>query len=300
MVSVVLRAAVLTFAISATAASAQVPPAQLGARYVPAPWWMQEPVIASIGEVRTELTANRANFTAQFQSIERNAADAATAAARKIRTLDAALRAIGSDKARLETTFETEPLYEQYRDKEGRMVDNERSDRVERYEVTASLRVDVRDLSVLERVYAAVQTARPTSTSRVSFRLEPSNEAKTWLFTEAVKDAATRARLAASAAGAQVGAVKLIDPTGRACRTDVLAGWPSYGSGSTAGRTDVAYAGAGAEEVVVTGARRAPAPPPPPPPAAAGGNTEDSVQITLQPPRQWLNADACVVYGLRP
>ena len=300
MVPVLLRTAPLMLAAAASAALAQVPPAQIGTRYVPAPWWMQEPVIASIGEVRTELVANRASFSAEFVSVERNAADANTAAARKVRAIDAALRAIGADKARLETTFETEPLYEQYRDKEGRLVDNERSDRIERYQVTASLRVDVRDLSVLERVYSAVQNARPTSTSGVNFRLEPSNEAKTWLFSEAVKDAATRARLAASAAGAQVGPVKLIDPTGRACRTDVLAGWPSYGGSSTGGRTDVAYSGTPTEEIMVTGMRRAAAPPPPPPPPPSGSGTDDSVQITLQPPHQWLTADACVVYGLRP
>lgn len=297
MVPVVVRAAALTLAISATAAAAQVPPAQLGARYVPAPWWMQEPVIASIGEVRTELTANRASFTTQFQSIERTAADATAAAARKVRDIDAALRALGSDKARLETTFVTRPLYEQYRDKDGRILENQRSDQVERYEVSANLRIDVRDLGVLERVYSAVQTARPTSTSAVSFRLEPDNESKTWLFTEAVKDAARRARLAASAAGAQLGNVKVIDPTGRACQTDVLAGWPSYGGGSLP--TDVDYSRRTASM----------APPPPPPPAPdvvvtgsrlRGGAAEEAVQITLQPPRQWLTADACVVYGLRP
>ena len=294
-----LRSLAAALVLSASAAAvAQVPPAQLGARYVPAPWWMQEPVIASIGEVRTELVANRAHFTAQFQSVERTAAEATAAAARKVRDIDAALRALGADKARLETTFVTRPLYEQYRDKDGRILENERSDQVERYEVTANLRIEVRDLTVLERVYSAVQNARPTSTSAVSFRLEPDNEAKTWLFTEAVKDAARRAGLAAAAAGAQLGAVKVIDPTGRACQTDVLAGWPSYGGGGLA--TDVEYSR--------RPAAMAPAPPPPPPAPDVvvtgsrlrGSGTDDSVQITLQPPRQWLNADACVVYGLRP
>jgi hypothetical protein len=291
MAPALLRTATLLLAVSVSAAAlAQVPPAQIGARHVPAPWWMLEPVIASIGEVRTELTANRAQFGAQFQSVERTAAEATAAAARKVRDIDAAIRALGADKARLETTFATRPLYEQYRDKDGRILENQRPDQVERYEVSANLRIEVRDLAVLERVYSAVQDARPTSTSAVSFRLEPDNEAKTWLFTEAVKDAARRARLAASAAGAQLGGVKVIDPTGRACETDVLAGWPSYGGGTLP--TDVDYA--------ARPAMAPPAPPPPPAPARArGGAVDESVQITLQPPRQWLNADACVVYGLR-
>lgn len=288
-----IRRAALLFAVaSSTAVLAQVPPASIGSRYVPAPWWMQEPVIASIGEVRTELPANRAGFSAQFQAIERTAAAATTAAARKVRDIDAAIRALGADNARLETTFSTRPLYEQYRDKEGNILENQRSDQIERYEVTAYLRVEVRDLGFLERVYSAVQNARPTSTSSVNFRLEPDNEVKSWLANEAVKDAARRARQATAAAGATLGAVKVIDPTVRACETDVLAGWPSYG-GSGSPPTDVQYL-----------ASRAPsaAPPPPPPPApmmARGGAADESVQITLQPPRQWLNARACVVYGVR-
>jgi uncharacterized protein len=290
-----LRRVALLLAALPAAVAAQTPPAQLGARYVPAPWWMQEPVVASLGLVRAELAANRAGFGAQFQAIDRTAAEATEAAARKVRELDAALRAFGADKVRLETSFGARPLYEQYRDKEGRLIDNQRADRVERYEVSANLRLDVRDLSVLERAYAAVLAARPTSVSPVNFRLEPDNETKTWLYSEAVKDAARRARLAAAGAGAPLGAVKVIDPTGRVCETDVLAGWPSYADGGAL-PTDVEPPRA---------ARMAPPPPPPPAPEAiqvTGSRVDrapEPVQVTLQPPRQWLSAEACVVYSLR-
>ena len=283
--AVVLAAAL----VPAAAAVAQTPPAELGARYVPAPWWMREPVIASVGRVRTELPANRASFTVQFQVIDRTAATATARAAAKVAEFDAALRALGPDSVRVETTFVTRPLYDQYRDKDGNVIENQRSDKIERYEVTSVVRLDVRDMALLERVYNAALAAEPTSVGQVGYRLEPDNAAKTWLAVEAAKDAARRARQSAEAVGTRLGAVKVIDPTGRACETDVLAGWPAYTGGGQA--TDVDYAGAPPPPP--------PAPPPPPVAARAGsGGQSESVRVTLQPPRQWLSDEACVVYGL--
>jgi len=69
----------------------------------------------------------------------------------------------------------------------------------------------------------------------------------------------------------------------------VLAGWPSYGSGSVA--TDVDFAPAYLS---------AP-PPPPPPPPSAGAPTEQQIEaarLALQPPLRELTDQACVVYAL--
>lgn len=295
----VVRAAMLGMVLTAplvVPALAQVPPAEIGQRNVPAPWWMQQPVIASVGMVRTEVPANRASFDATFSALGKTAEAASATAAAKVAEIDRALRALGAERVRITTQFTTRPLYEQYRDKEGNFQTNERPDKIERYAVEARLALEVRDTAALESAYAAVLAARPDATGQVRFRLQPSNEIKTWLLAEAVKDAARRARDAAGNAGARLGAVKLIDPSGRACQTDVLAGWPSYGSGGRA--TDVTAPAA----MRVSGASmameerglamaRAPAPPPPPPP----GN-----QVSLQPPLLELTDDACVVYALLP
>lgn len=271
-------------------AAAQVPPAELGQRNVPAPWWMREPVIASIGSVRSETPANRARFEASFREVERDAPDATAKANARIAALDAELRALGANRVRLTTGFTTQPLFEQYRDRQGQVQENQRGDKVDRYEVTATLSIEVLDIALLERAYGRVIDARPTSVSEVQFGLEPTNADQEWIYTEAVRDAARRARSAAAAAGARLGAVKVIDPSGGVCRTQVLAGWPSYTSGPTA--TDVGP------------------PPPPPPPAPAmmadnvivtGSRRQAApTRVTLQPPRRLLESTACVIYGLLP
>lgn len=277
----------------ATAApvQAQVPPAELGSRYVPAPWWMREPVIASVGLVRTEIAANRASFSASFNAVAKTADGALAEAAGKVREIDAALRKSGPERVRIATTFQTQPLYEQYRDKEGNLQTNARPDKIERYAVTARITLEVRDLAALEPAYAAVVAAKPESISPVNFNLEPDNAAKTWLQTEAVKDAARRARQAAEAAGTRLGTVKVIDPSGRACQTDVLAGWPGYASNPEQ-RSDVQYSAR---------AMDMPAPAPPASIMMSGSRAESQqVQVSLQPPLLPLTDDACVVYGLGP
>jgi uncharacterized protein YggE len=274
----------------ATAATAQVPPAELGQRTIPAPWWMRDPVIASLGAVRVELPANRATFAARFSAVERDAAAATAAAARKVAEIDATLRATGADRVRLTTTFATRPLYDQYKDKDGNLVENQRADRIDRYEVTASLDIEVRDVAALEGAYNAVVGARPSFVGPVQFRLDPDAKTKAALATEAVRDAARRARLQAEAAGARLGAVRIVDPTARVCRTDVLAGWPSYVGGARPTDVDA--------ESVASPAMVAPPPPPPPPPPPAPGSSF-STRVTLQPPVLALEDEACVIYALQ-
>ena len=294
-----LVSAALALPTLAVPASAQTPPATLGHQYVPAPWWMRDPVIASIGQVRVEISANRAGFRATFQALDRSAAEASRKAADQVRALSQALAAHGADKVRVETALSTRPLYEQYRDEAGNLRDNVRPDKIQRYQTEASVQVSIRDIALLERAYATVVAAQPTSISPVSFQLEPDNAWKANLAAEAMKDARRRAEAATTNAGARLGAVRVIDPTGRACQTDVLAGWPSYQSDGGQATT--------LDEMVVTGSRAyappPPAPPPPPPaPRPAGGPpTEaeiEAARLALQPPLMTLTDSACVVYGL--
>jgi hypothetical protein len=288
-------AAVLTLLASpalAQTAAGPTPPSN-PPRYDTAPWWMAQPILASLGKVTTEVRANRASFTASFQAVEPTAARATQAAADKIKALTATLGSFGADKVRMETSFSVTPLYDQYRDKDGNLIANQRGDKIERYQVNANVSVEVRDMAVIERAFNAVASSAPTSVGRVYFNLQPDNVLNTELFNAAVADAAQRARLAATASGARLGAVKLIDPTGRACETDVLVAGADRRAENEA-----------QNEIVVTGhsarspmAMAAP-PPPPPPPSPAGGGQALDLQVSLQPPLVQRSDSACVVYAL--
>lgn len=284
----------MLFALLAAPVLAQTPPASIGQPFIPAPWWMKDPVIASMGHVRTEVPANRARFAVRFSAVEKTAAAATTAATGKARELDAALAGLGKDRVRLTTSLSTRPLYDQYRQKDDTIAENQRADQIEAYEVTAVLVVEVREPGVLERAYRLAVAARPSAIDTPQFSLEPENELKTWLYEAAIKDAARRARLAAAAAGSRLGMVKVIDPSGGVCQTQVLAGWPSYAGESPA--TDVQ-----APSAMSRYSDAAPAPAPPlSPPTLGLEKLAGDVQVTMQPPIFALAGQACVIYGLLP
>ncbi|WP_343684199.1 SIMPL domain-containing protein [Asticcacaulis sp.] len=264
--------------------------------YDRAPWWMKTPVITQTGYVRTEIDANRANFSASFLAVGKTADEAQQKAVAQTRALTDALKKLGKDAVRVNTSFSMRVLYEQYRDKEGNRIENQRGDKIEAYQVSMGLDVKVYDLRTLERAYALVLAASPTASQPVYFSLEPDNATKTWLYNEAVKDAARRARQAAEAAGGKLGAVKVIDPTGRACQTDILARGEPRG-GQDFEPTTVAYD----------------MPPPPPklqvrePVVEAMSAPSPVEQLEAKaaqnafiqaPPLNELTAQACVVYGL--
>lgn len=258
--------------------------------YGPAPWWMRSPIIAATGEVRTHILANRASFSAQFTVVDPSLDVATRQVSDRVRVLAKTLEAYGADKAQVETSLSITPIYQQYRDKQGELQANERADKIDRYEASVRFSVSVQDLSVLERAYAAVVSARPASMQAVYFNLEPDNETNTELFKAAVADAGRRARLAADAVGAHLGRVMLIDPTSRACETDVLVAGAPRLNGQDAG---------GMEDVMVSGRRmNAPAPPPPPPPPPPGAEAAPADLLPLQPPLEPLERKACVVYAL--
>lgn len=291
-------ASALALLASATGAEAQAvaaPTAPASQRFDPAPWWMAQPVIASTGYVQTELRSNRARFSAEFRAVQRTAQEANRASAEQVRGVARALAAIGAERVQVQTSFNTSPIYEQYRNRQGELVENERADRIANYESRGTLEVEVRDLRLLEQVYAAVLAARPAGVEPVEFSLEPGDAARTELFGRAIADAARRARLAAEATGARLGAVRLIDPTGRACETDVLVtGAPrSYGQPGILPQPVPAPAlaeqsgGEPVESIVVTGSRR-----------RGEAPTPEDLRVPLQAPLQSLTARACVVYAL--
>ncbi|ESQ93578.1 hypothetical protein ABAC460_00485 [Asticcacaulis sp. AC460] len=228
-------------AVAATSAAAQTAPP---ASYGKAPWWMKDQVIAQTGFVITEVPANRASFSATFLTSDKTVEAAQAQAVERTRGLQQSLAGLGKDKVLVTTEFSMRALYEQYRDKEGNLIDNERGDKIRGYEVVVTIGVEVRDVDLLSAAYGRVMAASPTSAEDIEFRLTPDAKLIAWLDTESVKDARVRAQGAAAANSIVLGRILTIDPTGRACEADILAPAPQI---------DIDGDG---EEVVVTGIRR--------------------------------------------
>ena len=286
---------------AAPAASLAAPPAAStsNSAYDRAPWWMRDSVITQTGFVYSEVPANRANFSATFLSVADTADKAQAKSIEQTKALNQALAKLGKDAVRVTTGFTMRALYEQYRDKDGNRIENQRGDKINGYEVSLNISLEVRDMSALERAYALVLAASPTQTSAIGFSLQPTNEMNTWLYNQAIKDARHRATDGAEAAGAHLGSVKVIDPTGRACQTDILA----RGAPETYGGILAEDVGSFPDKDVAESLQRIAPPPPPAPMAAmdAGAMLEAKAlanPFIQTPPLQRMQATACVVYGL--
>ena len=107
--------------------------------------------------------------------------------------LNQALSAYSAERVSVETSFSTRPLYAQYKDKTGTIQDNQREDKIDRYAVTARVSVEVRDLKVVERVYATLIAAQPSGVQPAYFSLVPDNATSAAMAKAAIADAAARA-----------------------------------------------------------------------------------------------------------
>jgi uncharacterized protein YggE len=286
-------AAATAHAAPAPSVSPFAPPQPPPRVYELAPWWMDKAVIPAIGYVTTDVPANRADLAATYDAVDRDVAAATKAAAAKAKAISAALQAFGAETVRVETRFTITPLYEQYRDKTGSKIDNERADKIDRYQVSIQFTAEIRDTRLVEPVYAILMSAKPSQSQSPRFRLEASDEVRTEMFKLAVEDARRRAEQAAAAAGTRLGAVRLIDPTARGCETDELLALAARGYDQTTPRpvpTPLAAIArrTGLEEVIVTANRKA---------AEAGLRPED-LQLPVQAPLERLTGKACVVYSL--
>lgn len=271
-----------------TGAQTAVPPSP----YDKAPWWMRESVIAQTGYVYAEVRANRASFSATYLAVDSDLGRAQSAATERTRALQQALSRLGEDKVAVSVDFSQRALFEQYKDKNGNRVEDKRGDKINGYEVSITLNVEVRDISRLENAYALVMAASPTSIDEVRYELQASDDDMAWLYAQAVKDASERVTAEAAAAGAVLGKVQTVDPQGRACRGDVLARKPVGGASITAqpvawykdempsAATPSAPATAASAEVVALETR---------------ANQTSYVQT---PPLRRIEARTCVVYGL--
>lgn len=300
MVSVSLLVLTMTSGVAGARAvraqpapAAPAAPANNNTAYDRAPWWMKENVITQTGHVYTEIPANRASFSGTFLSVDESADKAQAKAIAQTKPLNEALARLGKDAVRVETSFSMRALYEQYRDKNGNKVEDQRGDKINGYEVSLQISVDVRDMDVLEKAYALVLAAAPTETASIYFQLQPSNETNTWLYNQAVKDARTRAEDAAVSAGGHLGGIKVIDPTGRACRGDILARNMDENYSNQANRVDYDESVQSSVSAKKRSSVATDAVAPQYLEAKALANT-----FLQTPPLQKLEATACVVYGV--
>src|SRR5665213_929483 len=111
---------------------------------------MKESVITQTGYVYSETAANRADFSATFLTTDDAADKAQAKAIERTRGLQQALSKLGKDAVRVTTSFSMRTLYQEYKDKDGNRIEDQRADKINGYQVSLNISLEVRDMSVLE------------------------------------------------------------------------------------------------------------------------------------------------------
>ncbi len=255
------------------------------------PYWTRMPVIESIGRAEMQVAPNRASFSVVYLETDKNSDDAMKLAVQRGKVAYDAIKKIAGDKAIVQSSVSVEPYYQQYRNKDGDKVENDRADKIEGYEARVSLNVQVEDVPMAGRARAGALALGPETSTPLRTYLEATTEMNRAAYEAAVADGAARAKATVSASGSKLGKLLVVQEGGGPC----LGRW------STSSGTDNSYYDRyNAPEAYAMA-------PPPPAPVAEGMIGRKQVTITqadidaLDLPsderKQSISSSVCMIYS---
>ncbi len=256
------------------------------------PYWTRVPVIEALGRADMQVAPNRASFSVTYLETDKDSKKAMQLAVERGRlAYETIKKAAGKDSV-IQSSVNVTALYEQYKDKDGNKIDNERSDKIRAYEARVSLSVTVEDVSKAGPARAGALALGPENSTSLSTYLERTTELNREADEAAVKDGAARAKASAAASGAKLGKLMVVQEGSGPC----LGSWASSaGTDYDYYRSAPAYA-------------MAPPPPPPPPPVASGmvgGRMVtitqadiDSLNLPSDDKTQGVSSSACMIYRI--
>jgi len=258
------------------------------------PYWTRSPVIEVLGRANMEVAPNRASFSVTYLETDKDSKKAMQLAVERGRLAYDTIKKTAGKSTVIQSSVNVTALYEQYKDKDGNRIDNERSDKIRAYEARVSLSVVVDDVSKAGAARAGALALAPENSSGLSTYLERTTEMNLAAYEAAVKDGSARARATAAASGATLGKLMVVQEGGGPC----LGQWSSM---------------AGSDYDYYRSAPAAMAPPPPPPPpssitvtaARIGGRQVtisqadiDTLNLPSDDKPQQISSSVCMIYAL--
>lgn len=255
------------------------------------PYWTRVPVIEVLGRADMQVAPNRASFSVTYLETDKDSKKAMQLAVERGRlAYDTIKKAAGKDSI-VQSSVNVTALYEQYKDKDGNRIDNERSDKIRAYEARVTLTVTVEEVAKAGSARAGALALAPENSSGLTTYLERTTELNREAYETAVKDGAARAKATASASGGKLGKLMVVqEGTG-----------PCLGNWSSMAGSDYNYYGAAPAY--------APPPPPPPPSPVSSGMIDgrqvtitqadiDSLNLPSDDKKQAVSSSVCMIYQI--
>jgi uncharacterized protein YggE len=226
------------------------------------PYWTRVPVIEVLGRADMQVAPNRASFAVTYLETDKDSKKAMQLAVERGRLAYETIKKAAGKTSVIQSSVNVTALYEQYKDKDGNRIDNERSDKIRAYEARVTLSVTVEDVSKAGTARAGALALGPENSTGLSTYLERTTELNRTAYEAAVKDAAARAEATAKASGSKLGKLMVVQEGSGPC----LGNWSSM---------------AGSDYDYYAAPAYAPPPPPPPPPPPVASGMIDGRQVTI-------------------
>lgn len=276
---------------TATLASAQSAPDFQNEAFT-TPYWTRSPVVEVLGRANMEVAPNRASFSVTYLETDKDSKKAMQLAVERGRLAYETIKKTAGETAVIQSSVNVTALYEQYKDKDGNRIDNQRSDKIRAYEARVTLSVVVDQVAKAGAARAGALALGPENSSGLSTYLERTTEMNLASYEAAVKDGAARAKATAAASGATLGKLMVVQEGGGPC----LGQWSSM-------------AGSDYDYYRSAPAAMAPPPPPPPPSPVASGMIDgrqvtitqaeiDSLNLPSDDKKQQISSSVCMIYAL--
>lgn len=276
---------------TATLASAQSAPDFQNEAFT-TPYWTRNPVVEVLGRANMEVAPNRASFSVTYLETDKESKKAMQLAVERGRLAYETIKKTAGETAVIQSSVNVTALYEQYKDKDGNRIDNQRSDKIRAYEARVTLSVVVDQVAKAGAARAGALALGPENSSGLSTYLERTTEMNLASYEAAVKDGAARAKATAAASGATLGKLMVVQEGGGPC----LGQWSSM-------------AGSDYDYYRSAPAAMAPPPPPPPPAPVASGMIDgrqvtitqaeiDSLNLPSDDKKQQISSSVCMIYAL--
>jgi uncharacterized protein YggE len=277
---------------TATLASAQSAPDFQNEAFT-TPYWTRSPVVEVLGRANMEVAPNRASFSVTYLETDKDSKKAMQLAVERGRLAYETIKKTAGETAVIQSSVNVTALYEQYKDKDGNRIDNQRSDKIRAYEARVTLSVVVDQVAKAGAARAGALALGPENSSGLSTYLERTTEMNLASYEAAVKDGAARAKATAAASGATLGKLMVVQEGGGPC----LGQWSSM-------------AGSDYDYYRSAPAAMAPPPPPPPPPSPVASGMIDGRQVTItqaeidslnlpsDDKKQQISSSVCMIYAL--
>jgi uncharacterized protein len=181
------------------------------------PYWTRVPVIEALGRSNLKVPPNRASFVITYLETDRDSKDAMKKAVERGRLAYETIKKAAGDSAMVQSSVNVTALFDQYRDRDGNLIDNQRSDKIRAYEARVTLSVIVQEVDKAGAARAAALALGPENSSGLSTYLEVTDELSLEAFESAVKDGTARAEATVRASGARLGQLMVVQEGGRPC-----------------------------------------------------------------------------------